>query len=211
MDRRKLLKMISLAGVGSLMAGASCWHREATRPSYFLITAQPDADRERLLRLAGLARVASLNVTTSPIQPAGQDLSIFCQGRLLDPAQDEAVARPMANFAQELRARPRRGHVLLAIEPTPPRPADVVTFEHDGVVIDRISLRKNYTHIDVPGEQGPTVFRLREGKLWVVASSCRHELCKKMGARATGAFICAPNRLVATLPSTPGVMDAITG
>jgi hypothetical protein len=201
---------MSLAGAGTLAVGASYWLREEPLPSYFLITEQPDADLARLRRLAGLPHPAALNVSTAPIPPAGQDLSILYRGRLLDPAQAEDAARPVADFARTLRARPRRGHVLLAVEPAPRRPDDVVTFEHNAVV-DRISLRKPYAYIDMPGAQGATVFRLRDGKLWVVASSCRHELCMKRGPQTAGRIICAPNRLVATLPHAPGAVDAITG
>ena len=88
----------------------------------------------------------------------------------------------------------------------------MVVFEHDGQVCDQIPLHDNFARIEMPGLLGPTVFTLQDGRLSVVTSSCRHQLCKKMGARAGGRIICAPNRLVATLPRPASMgLDAVTG
>lgn len=211
MHRRQLLKMMSLAGAGTLAAGTAYRYFREVPSSYFLITAQPEQDRARLMHLAGVSERTAVTITAMPIQPAAQDLSILHDGKLLDPVRTSGLSTALVAFTRTLRARPERGHTLLTLEPkTPPR-HNVATIAYNGVVVDQLRLDKTYRTIDVPGAVGPSTLRLQDGKLRVVASSCRHGLCKKMGAHATGTLVCAPNKLVVTLPQSPGLIDALTG
>lgn len=196
-----------LVGAAAATGGLARWATAAPRPSYFLITDTPDADRLALYRAAGAAR---WHVTTTPIEAAAQDLSLLVEGAVVDPTRNAHVARPVATFAHDVRRRSRPGRFLLTLEPAPATD-DAATFSYDGRIVDRVRLDRNYDRIEMPGVMGPTVFRLHDGHLSVVTSSCRHELCRKMGTRASGKIICAPNRLVATLPGRPGLIDAVTG
>ncbi|MFQ5568442.1 MAG: NusG domain II-containing protein [Rhodothermales bacterium] len=211
MHRRTLIKMMSLAGIGSLATGVSLWGNKEEAFSYVLITAQPIEDAATLTRLAGLNTTDALDISTRPIQAAAQDLSILYHGHLLDPTRAGDVPPRVADFAHALRSRPQPGHVLLTVEPKRRHRDDEVTFEQNGKLYERVSLRRNYRSIEMPGTMGTTVFRLQDSHLSVVASSCRHQLCKKMNARAAGKIICAPNKLVATLPGRAGLVDALTG
>ena len=210
MNRRQLLKTLALAGLTPWMASVVPWSPAPRYASAFLITGRPAQDLPRLLRLLGLDPAAA-HIARTPMQPAPQDLSLLHHGSLVDPLTP-GVPAPLAGFAAELRARAQPGTMLLSVEPRQETPRDVVVFEHDGQVYDQIPLHHTFARIEMPGVLGPTVFTLQEGRLSVVASSCRHQLCKKMGARAGGRIICAPNRLVATLPRPASVRwDAVTG
>ena len=210
MNRRQLLKTLTLAGLTPLMTSFAPWDPTPRTASSFMITDRPADDLPRLLRLLGLDP-ATAHITKMPMQPAAQDVSILHDGRLVDPATP-GVPGALAGFAAELRARPQPGAVLVSVEPRRATPGDVVTFEYDGQVYDQVSLHRAFDRIEMPGLLGPTVFALREGQLSVLTSSCRHQLCKKMGARASGRIICAPNRLVATLPRSASMrLDAVTG
>ncbi len=209
MNRRTLLKMLSLAGAGSLVAGLSLWR--SAPAAYFLITAHPEADRARLLRLAGYAHAGASSVTATPIAPSAQDLALLVGGVLVDPGRSGAVPPELATFVQAMRARKTPGHVLLAIEPEAPAAGAAVVFECDGVVVEQIALDKNYRRIELPGALGQTVFQLRDGRLSVTEASCRHQLCRKMSGHTAGKIICAPNRLVATITGSPVGVDAVTG
>ena len=210
MNRRQLLKTITLAGLTPWVTSFAPWNPAPRHTSSFIITDRPAQDLPRLLRLLGLDPAAS-HIARAPMQPAAQDLSLLHDGGLVDPTTP-GVSDPLAGFAAELRARPQPGSVLVSVEPRQETPREVVVFEHDGQVYDRIPLHHNFARIERPGVLGPTVFALQEGRLSVVTSSCRHQLCKKIGARSGGRIICAPNRLVATLPHPASLgLDAVTG
>ncbi len=211
MNRRQALKALSLAGLTPFLASMAPWPSVLDRSSFFLLTDRPADDLPRLLRLIG-AEAEAMETAVRPMPPAAQDLSLLRQGHLVDPTRTPDVPPPVAHLAAELRARPHPGTALVTVEPRQAAPHDEVVFEYDGRVYDRVSLHRSYARIEMPGRLGPTVFRLHDGQLSVVTSSCRHQLCKKMSGQATGRIICAPNRLVATLPrpALPGI-DAITG
>ena len=210
MNRRQLLKTLTLAGLTPLVTSFAPWDPTPRAASSFMITARPADDLPRLLRLLGLDPAAA-HITRTPMQPAAQDLSLLRDGKLVDPTTP-GVPEALAGFAAELRARTQPGSALVSVEPRREMPRDVVVFEYDGQVYDEVSLHRAFDRIEMPGLLGPTVFALHEGQLSVLTSSCRHQLCKKMGARTGGRIICAPNRLVATLPRPASLgLDAMTG
>lgn len=211
MNRRQALKTLTVAGLMPWATRPAARHLAVDGTSFFLVTDRPTADPARLVRLLGLDPSA-ISVTTRSMDPAAQDLSLFRRGHLVDPTRSAAVAPPLADLAAELRARPQPGAFLVTLTSRPSVPGDAVVFEVDGRVYDQVPLDRSFGRIVVPGAQGPTTFELRDGRLSVVSSSCRHQLCKKMGPRTDGALVCAPNRLVATLPPpAPSLFDAVTG
>lgn len=211
LNRRQVLKMLALGGLGSVGAGLAFWRSEGAVSSYFLVTGSPTEDLSLLKRVARPGDLRAMNVSVIPIARAPQDLSILTGGGLIDPTQNEAVPQGIADFAWMLRSRREPGNYLLTVEPKRNANSRVVVFERNGVPYDQIPLAKNYARIEVPGEAGKTVFRLESGRLSVVHASCRHELCRKMGPQVSGNIVCAPNRLVARMPSASTMLDAVTG
>jgi hypothetical protein len=110
-----------------------------------------------------------------------------------------------------VRARTTPGTVLLTVEAPRPHGGDTIVLASDGRTCEHVDPRRTYGRIVIPGALGPMVFQLRDGRLSVVEASCRHALCRKMGARASGRILCAPNRVVATLPGSQARLDAWTG
>lgn len=208
MNRRDALKLIPVAGL-ALWGGKHLLSSRDVMACY-MITEAPEPDARRLMRLAGFDS-RDVHVTTMPVAPSAQDLTIIWNGTPIDPATDPTVSDELASLARMLRARPGRGHRLIAIEPRAERDDAAITFEVNGIVQERVSTDRSYRRIAIAGVAGSTVFRLDGGRLSVVEASCRHQLCRKMRGQTSGRIICAPNRLVATLPPSYRTVDAMTG
>jgi hypothetical protein len=206
MTRRDVLRLLPLAGLGLWAGGAS---RSSASPAYFLLTDDPDGDLWRLIRSDGRS-AAPASVTRTPVGPSAQDLTLLVDGAAVDPIR-QRVPPAVARLAHAMRGRQSPAHTLLAIEPHAADLGGDILFEVDGVAVERIPVDQKYSRIEIAGVQGRNVFRLEGGRLSVVDTSCRHELCRRMGAQSSGRIICAPNRLVATLPGRAPLIDAITG
>ncbi|HKJ68060.1 MAG TPA: NusG domain II-containing protein [bacterium] len=212
MDRRGFLKIASLIGAGAAVSTFSIRTPvAATERQFFLITDQPHKDAARLKQAAGIASADELSMNTTPIQPANQDLSIMWNSKLRDPLKDAAIPKSVRNFTRQLRSRPYKGHLLVTLERRQRKPDNTVEFEVDGQLMEQVNLDRDYNEIVIPGVQGNTTFRIRDGEVVVTESSCRHSLCEKVGTLHTGRIICAPNKLVATVHSTHQHLDSITG
>lgn len=209
MNRRDALKMIPVAGLAFL--GGRYLMRSDRTITCYAISDAPEADVTRLLRLLDFSRASDVDVTALSVAPVAQDLTLIIAGRTVDPVTDPATPRALAAFAREVRDRPRDGHRMIAIEGASPSHSGVVRFEVDGIIREEVPVGKCYARIEISGAMGNTAFRLNDGRLSVIEASCRHELCRKMRARSSGRIICAPNRLVATLPRPHGLIDAMTG
>jgi hypothetical protein len=205
MTRRDLLKMLPLAGLGLWVNGG----RAQAAPAYFLLTDDPEGDLWRLTRAAPTSSVP-VAVSRTPVAASPQDLTLLVHGVPVDPLRQRVPAGVSA-LAAEMRRRQQPAHTLLAIEPQAVPVGSEVLFEVDGVLVERVRLDRTYHHIEIAGVQGTNVFKLEKGSLSVVRTSCRHELCRKAGARSSGRIICAPNRLVATMPQSHGLVDVVTG
>lgn len=209
MDRRKFLKVTSLAGVG-VVAGIPLITGRAAARSYFLLSEYPEQDASRLTQiLPGLDRF-SVQISKSPVQAAAQDLTVINKGQVIDP-RGLGLSREIQDFSRELRERKNPGHTLVTVSLEQSSPKHAVVFEYNGKIMERLDARKNYDRIEMPGTQGKTTFKLRDGRLSVVESSCRHNLCAKMGPVQTGKIICAPNRLIASVDAGQSKFDGITG
>jgi hypothetical protein len=143
--------------------------------------------------------------------PAAQDLSILGEKGLIDPVREPGPWGELSDLALELRARREPGVFLLEVEPIQPETDWTVEIQVAGKTVERVGLARNYREIPVAGRNGDTVFRLVDGAISVVRSSCRHKLCEKMGPVHTGRVVCAPNRLVALMRGAPSAVDSITG
>jgi hypothetical protein len=201
--------MIPLAAAG-LLAGRHLMRPDRTVACY-LVTDSPEADVAVLLRLLHLGRAGDVHVSALPVAPVAQDFTLIIDGRPIDPATDPAVSSDIASFARQVRRRPGDAHRIIAIERASPSSAGVVCFEVDGVTREVVPVDKCYRRIDITGVAGNTAFRLDDGRLSVVEASCRHALCRKMRGQTSGRIICAPNRLVATLPRPQVLIDAVSG
>lgn len=212
MDRREFLKRATLFG-GGAMAVSLLFGTEAgaAETQYFLITNHPAEDTRRLLRLVGVHSRTGIRVQSTPIRPSAQDLSLISGGRVMDPGRDPKITQALRRLTAELRNRPVRAHTLVHIAKEVKQEKNTARFEVDGHVVEQVDLATDYSNIVIPGVQGETTFRVRNGRLSVVTSSCRHHLCQKMGARWQGRIICAPNKLVASVSGGRSTLDGITG
>ncbi len=212
MDRRGFLKIASMIGAGAAVSTFSIWKPAAGMDrKFFLITDNLHQDVERVKQAAGIASVDKLQISTTPIQSANQDLSIMWNSRLHDPAKDPEISESVRTLTRKLRSRSHKGHLLVTIESKNPQQDNLVNFEVDGRVVEQVALDRDYDEVVIPGAQGNTAFRIRNGKVVVTESSCRHSLCEKVGTQHTGRIICAPNKLVATIQNSRHRLDSITG
>ena len=195
--------MLALLGAGGAAAAFGLRGSPESNAGYFLLTDDPDGD---LMRLRRLVRLSDVSVSSSLVSAVGQDLTIFSNGRLLDPVTHGGLA----DLALMMRGRSGPATCLLQVEAASAEPR-VLTIQCEGNVHEVISLDRSYRRIEVPGPAGRTVLRLDEGVLSVTEASCRHENCLKLGARSHGRIICAPNKLVATLPGRPAGYDVLAG
>ena len=208
MNRRKFLKVSSVAGLG-LVAGVPLL-KASSGNAYYLISGSPDEDAARLLRLLSVRDRFVTEVSTMPIKPASQDLTVILNGTVIDPRSGE-LNNKLASFSNDMRAREAAGHTLVTVATQNSSPKHSVTFEYEGKVVDRLGLNTDRNRIEMPGVMGKTAFRIEDGQLSVLESSCRHELCAKMGSVRSGKIICAPNKLVATVNGDHSRFDGITG
>ena len=211
MNRRQVLKILSATGVGALAAGIGLFETAEASPTLFFVTNDVRGDLMRLSRIFGVRAFNRSTVATTAIQPAAQDLSLIADGRLIDPSVDVDIPAPLRQFAFDIRKRTTPGQYLVSVSPKSPEPKNKVVIELDGKVFDELPLDAEYRRIEVPGAMGTTVLALNGGQVAVTHASCKHGLCKKVGAQSTGHIVCAPNRLVVRMPSAPTLLDAISG
>ena len=210
-SRRRFLKMSALLGVGTISGGLPWLRPRPNERSYFLITDNPAGDLGRLLRITGLAGDRSASIEYTSIQPSLLDLGIIEDGWLIDPRRTSGLEPELTDFANALRARKSTGKHLIKIETPRLDQNDLVLFEVNGEIVERVSLQNNYRQIAVAGKNSGTTFELKDGYLSVTQASCRHEVCKKIGPIYSGRIICAPNKLVATINPAQRLFDGITG
>ena len=208
MNRREMIK---LAGFGVLIGTASApslglFDHART---FFLLTSRPDEDL-LLLRRAASFRRGEIRVASTAVASVRQDMTVLTGGDIVDPSHGAPVR--LARFVHELRRREDPATFLLQVDEGPDASGpNVLTIEQGGVVREVIDLGRSYRSIEVPGAVGATTLQLQDGCLSVVKASCRHENCRKMGAHRHGRLICAPNRLVATMPGRIATYDATAG
>jgi hypothetical protein len=227
MHRRHALKLIAAAGAGTLTVGgasSSALFSGVVRDgppsmenaSWFLVTNEPRRDLSRLRDALGLRSLEPFRISAASIAPSGQDLTVLHAAdpratRVLDPSIARAGMDAVRDLTYRMRRRRSPGTMLLSVEPRLPAPRNEIAFEVDGRLIEAVPADGSWNRIEIEGRQGLTVFRLDGGCLSVTESSCRHELCRRFGARSGGRIICAPNRLVAHLPANPAGLSGITG
>lgn len=211
MNRRQFLKTVSFVSTGAIVTGVAFGKMESNTWSFFLVTDQPDADIARLTKIIGRKRMNAARVETSPIAEANQDLSYIQNGQLQDPTKSNSLNSGMISLARKMRSRQAGGHFIVTIDLQGKRNSNLVEFELDGEIIERIPVQRNYQDITIPGEYGTTSFKLNDKTLSVTEAGCKHELCKKMGNIRAGRIVCAPNKLVATINGQSNRLDGITG
>ncbi len=80
----------------------------------------------------------------------------------------------------------------------------------NGQRVDRIPLAENITHT-YAARRGPVTLRVKDGKAWIVESSCRNQVCcySSPASLAGERIICAPNRLLLQIEGSPAVDTSI--
>ena len=207
-DRRSFLKSSLLLGSGIFAIGFPPSNVNRRGYSYFLVTDNPRQDVHHLQKISDLG----VNVIeSSPIQPSGQDLTIIENGKLIDPLHAEYLSNEMKNFTLDLRSRKTAGSYLVYVDSFLKQIRNLIIFEVDGRIIERVNPKKNYKQIVILGNQGKTVFSLQSAGLSAIEVSCRNKLCQRMGTIHSGRIICAPNKLVASINLENTFLDGITG
>ncbi|MCF7803370.1 MAG: NusG domain II-containing protein [Candidatus Marinimicrobia bacterium] len=209
-DRRTFLRTATFAGVGVAAAGLPLWKPEAAELNVMLVTMNPERDAKKLLgRFDALG--ANPVVETHPVTPAAQDLSVIRNGQLLDPSRGNGLPSEIREFAREMRSRSVDGGYCVTISTGEKSTKNTATFTVDGKVVEQVDLTKDFENIVIPGAQGDTEFRLHDGKLRATKSSCKHDICLKMGPVESGRIVCAPNKLVAKVSAQSRQVDGVTG
>ena len=210
MNRREWVRL--MAAGGAAVALPSGLLRAAVADDWMLlaITDTPAATLRRIVSSLGIRR-ADVRTSMRAIPPAPQDLTMVRAGTVINPATDPSVDNQLRDCAVQLRGATAPGRFIVGVQSARSRDDDRVTFRCDGRIIESLDTRSTYRKIRIPGTQGDTVFALEEGRLTVLTSSCRHELCRKSGPVSTGRIVCAPNRVVASVGKQSAGVDAITG
>lgn len=207
MNRRVLIRNISLAVAGGTFVSGLDWDSLEDADSYSIVTDNPGEARATLRRFE-CDQQHGYAVTTTTIGPAPQDFAVVRTGKLVDP---EALTGWERDLLEDLRGRKSFGHSVVTAERRSRQPIGTVDFRVKGRLLERISLDESYGQIEIAGVHGATIFTVDNGQVYVRSSSCRHQLCRKCGKVTSGRIVCAPNRLVATVSGSRSPYDAITG
>ena len=216
MKRREWLKILAGGTAGMVAArsfGQSMWSPDMpiVSTAFYVVTESWGKTFSKILTHKGILDTEFL-LEDHRIPPTRQDLTLIRNGAIIDPTDTSAVPTWISDWAAELRRSSSPGKYLAVAETrTFSTSKEQVVFNVGGGVVESIDRASTYDRIVIPGAHGDTVFRLRNGLLTVVSSSCRHELCKKCGSVGSGRIICAPNRLVATIGDPFADIDTVTG
>lgn len=209
-DRRRFLKIVSVAGSGTALAGILLSRKLiASGNQIYIITSDPDQDVAWFLNHINLGRF-SLDINKKSILPTSQDLSIIRDGKVIDPLCEECNQPELKKFTYQLRMRQNKGRVLVTATPAEIIERDQVTFEVDGRIVEQVDRNQNYKSIVIPGHQGKTEFKIEKGVVSVVNSSCKHKICQRMSHIKSGRIICAPNKLSVAVRQRYHTLDSIT-
>lgn len=209
MDRRKFIKVSAFLGIAGVLTGFPLWKDCRSRRTLMVITADPQNDLIKLRRLGRQYDLLNLMVTRHTVQPSPQDITIVVDGKVQDPGE-KGINPALYEFSLELKSRTHPGTTLITLEEAPLQRQEVI-FQNNGKIVESIPLSRNYQCVDIPGRLGNTQFRISNGGISVVHSSCKNRLCEKIGEIYRGKIVCAPNQIVASMPEQLSRYDAVTG
>ncbi|MEZ4386317.1 MAG: NusG domain II-containing protein [Candidatus Krumholzibacteriia bacterium] len=131
-------------------------------------------------------------------RPLPADLLLQQDDRVLDPAGQ--FSRRLRELRDELRGHEAQLAVTCRLAPRPQATSAgrVLVVENERGVQDRIALDGAERRLELRGPAGLTSVLVGEAGARVVAASCRHQTCRRLGAVSQpGQLVaCAPNRLV---------------
>jgi len=207
MKRRDVLKLLTLGTAGLTGGFFSLQFLTQEAPAMAFLTDQPS--RDLFFVLKQLRQYSEYRISEQPIAPIPQDATIFLNGELTDPFADN-TPRWFKTFTHQLRSRKTPAKVLIALEPETSTRNNSIIIKSNGQIVEVLDSSRNYAEIIIPGPLGKTHLTLQDGTLSVTHASCKHKLCQKQGPISEGALICAPNRMVVSLPN-PSNVDAVIG
>ena len=207
MKRRDVLKLLSLGAAGLTGGFFTIQFFSKEAPAIVFLTDQPTTDLFYVLKQ--LKQYSDYRISEQPISPVPQDATLFLHGKLTDPFVD-GTPHWFKTFTHQLRSRKRPATALIALEPETDVRKESIIIKSNGQIVDVLEVSRNYADIIVPGQLGKTHLSLQDGTISVTRASCKHKLCQKQGAISEGHLICAPNRLVVSLPR-PSKFDALIG
>jgi hypothetical protein len=147
----------------------------------------------------GHDRSRAFDVQVSLLErPLPADIMVQQHDRVLDPAS--GFSRRLLALREDLRGRQAQLAVTCRLMPRPEATAAartlVVTTERGEH--DRIALAGPDRRLELDGPAGKTTVIAGASGARVIAASCRHETCRRLGAigQPGEVLACAPNRLV---------------
>ncbi len=207
MKRRDVLKLFAF-GTAGLSSGLFTFQfLKGTAPGLVVLTHTPTRDVFFLLK--HLKEYSDYRISEQAIAPVPQDATLFFNHQLFDPEADE-TPRWFRMFVRSIRSRPQPARYLISLMPITETEKNTIVIKSDGQLVDVLDVSKNYRDIIIRGPQGNTHLSIQDGKVSVVKASCKHKLCQKQGPVTEGNLICAPNRLIVSLPNQSH-LDALIG
>ncbi len=207
MKRRDVLKFLSLSAAGILTGTLIPFLPRKNSATFVLLTDQPSSDVLKLLKQIG--KHTNFAISEHPINPVKQDLTILMNQTLVDP-QSATLPDWLRNFALQLRKRQSPARFMVTLEPRGALQEEKIVIQSNGQIFDVLTVHESFKDIRIPGPLGETHLSIENGVAKIHRASCKHQLCRKQGAVNGGKLICAPNRLVISLPGYSGI-DALIG
>ncbi len=119
---------------------------------------------------------------------------------VLNPKKD--FNRALLNFRENINKK--TGSYLLSIEQRDDNfirnlifpKNNFITLQNENRVYDKIDISKNYSSVIVPGYIGNTEVEVRNRKINIINSPCRHKLCKIISITSSNTIACVPNKIL---------------
>jgi hypothetical protein len=127
----------------------------------------------------------------------------------------DARARKLYSLWKEMneRYKPSSCMTIASFQKRKPSlsPGEFVSISRDGRVVERFSLKKNFSG-SFKTKRGKVEVMVKEGRAWVADSSCRHKICLYSSpvSLAGERIICAPNQFLLEIQGVHSV-DTVIG
>ena len=123
---------------------------------------------------------------------------------ILDPSKDfesgllqfrDSINKKTGNYLLSIELKERNILSKLMISKN-----KFVKIENSSGLFDKILLKDNYSSVIVPGSIGKTELLIKDGRIRIKSSPCRHKLCMIMSELPGNNMIaCVPNKVLITL------------
>jgi hypothetical protein len=143
-------------------------------------------------------------------QKALPSFTLIKEGNIWD-----ARARKLYSLWKEMneRYKPSSCMTIASFQKRKPSlsPGEFVSISKDGRVVERFSLKKNFSG-SFKTKRGKVEVMVKEGRAWIARSSCRHKICLYSSpvSLAGERIICAPNQFLLEIQGARSI-DTVIG